>query len=373
MSRVPAYLSRSLDRLDPADGSWVTTTIDDAVRAASRPREGALAGTTFAVKDLIDTAGVRTTYGSALYEDNRPAVTATIVHRLAAQGSVLLGKTNLNEFGYGVTGYNPAYGMIRSPLGAGLTAGGSSGGSAAVVGAGVVDIAIGTDTTGSVRIPAACCGVIGFKCALGSQPMDGVYPLAPSMDCLGFFVRDLDLLGLLLGVGELPDPAAVRVADGAALGLPPVPMDHVDAFRHEALPRHRERAALFPEKYGADVLAKLREPERSDLWQVTETLGRWRREYAAAAAGIDVITGPVFHGPIPTVEQVLADYASGDLTTSARLQTETAAASVLGWPAMVVPTADGSLQLTARPGGEAALLAHARQIALAPPELCHPR
>lgn len=369
---VPGYLSTAISRIDRQDGAWITTTADAAVVAARSAPDGPLAGTTFAIKDLIDTAGVRTTYGSPLYADHVPVVTASVVRRLEMLGSVSLGKTNLNEFAFGVSGYNPTFGLIRSPLDRQCTAGGSSGGSAAAVGSGAVDIAIGTDTTGSVRIPAACCGVIGFKCAHGSQPMDGVYPLAPSMDCIGYFVRDVRLLAPILGLGALPSAGAVRVRHRSDLPVPAVPPEHVAAFRHQALPLHRTRSQLHPESYGRDLLRKLRDPEPSSFAEVSATLLAWRREFDAVAAGVDVIVGPVFDGPLPDVAQVLVEYQEDSLATSDRLQVHTAEASVLGWPALSVPTESGPVQLMARPGDEAALLAHAARIAVPAQEQYHP-
>ena len=120
-------------------------------------------GIRLAVKDLFDTAGVRTTYGSILFADHVPERTAEAVARLEAAGYVNVGKTNLHEFAYGVTSYNPHFGAIPNPIAPGRTAGGSSAGSAAALAAGVADAALGTDSGGSIRIPAACCGVVGFK------------------------------------------------------------------------------------------------------------------------------------------------------------------------------------------------------------------
>ncbi len=372
-ARVPEHVSAAADRIDPDGGAWITTTVDEAIAAARTGPDGPLAGTTFAVKDLIDTAGVRTTYGSPLYADHVPVVSATVVRRLELLGSVSLGKTNLNEFAYGVSGYNPTFGVIRSPLDSRWTAGGSSGGSAAAVGCGAVDIAIGTDTTGSVRIPAACCGVTGFTCAHGTQPMDGVYPLAPSMDRIGYLVRDLELLRVILGIDGPPPAVGVRVRSIADLALPPLPAEHVAAFRHQALPLHRARSMLHPDAYGRDLRLKLRDPEGSSYAEVARTLADWCRDFEAAMRGVDVVTGPVFDGDPPTVEEVLAEYRTDSLATSERLQAHTAAASVLGWPAMAVPTEDGPAHLLARPGDEALLLSCAASIALPAEEQCHAR
>src|SRR5215217_6519140 len=124
-----------------------------------RPAEGI----PLAVKDLFDTAGLVTTYGSAIFADNVPGATAEAVRRLEAAGYASVGKTNLHEFAYGVTSQNPHFGTVPNPTAPGRTSGGSSGGSAAAVAAGLADAALGTDSGGSIRIPAACCAIVGFK------------------------------------------------------------------------------------------------------------------------------------------------------------------------------------------------------------------
>src|SRR5205085_10908003 len=131
-----------------------------------------------AVKDLFDTAGVRTTYGSAIFGEHVPSEKAEAVRRLEAAGYANVGKTNLHEFAYGVTSQNLHYGTVPNPAAPGRTAGGSSGGSAAALVAGLADAALGTDSGGSIRIPAACCGIAGFKPSFGLVSTEGVFPLA---------------------------------------------------------------------------------------------------------------------------------------------------------------------------------------------------
>src|SRR5207247_1396561 len=126
-----------------------------------------------------------TTYGSAIFADHVPARTAEAVRLLEDGGWTPIGKTNLHEFAYGITSQNDHYGTVPNPRYPGRTAGGSSGGSAAALAAGQVEGAVGTDTGGSIRIPAACCGVAGFKPSFGLVPVDGIFPLAPSFDHAG--------------------------------------------------------------------------------------------------------------------------------------------------------------------------------------------
>jgi Asp-tRNA(Asn)/Glu-tRNA(Gln) amidotransferase A subunit family amidase len=146
-------------------------------------------GTRLAVKDLFDTAGLRTTYGSAISPTKTGADGRLI---MLLQGRLReLGKANLHEFAYGVTSENPHYGSVPNPLAEGRSAGGSSGGSAAALAAGLADAALGSDSAGSIRIPAACCGVVGFKPSFGLVPIDGCFPLAPSFDHVGPMARDV--------------------------------------------------------------------------------------------------------------------------------------------------------------------------------------
>src|SRR5689334_22374290 len=148
-------------------------------------------GDRLAVKDLFDTAGVRTTYGSAIFAEHVPATTAPAVARLEAAGYVSVGKANLHEFAWGITSENEHYGWVPNPAAPGRIAGGSSGGNAAALAAGLADVALGTDSGGSIRIPAACCAVAGIKPTHGLVSLEGCYPLAPSFDHAGPLARSV--------------------------------------------------------------------------------------------------------------------------------------------------------------------------------------
>src|SRR5690242_9291115 len=172
-------------------------------------------GATLAVKDLFDTAGVRTTYGSAVFADHVPTETAEAVRRLETAGYANVGKTNLHEFAYGTTSQNVHYGTVPNPAAPGRIAGGSSGGSAAALAGGLADAALGTDSGGSIRIPAACCGITGFKPSYGLVPIEGVFPLAPSFDHAGPLARDVAGCVALMAAlvpGFAPSRPAARVA-----------------------------------------------------------------------------------------------------------------------------------------------------------------
>lgn len=357
-----AAVTAALDCVDPGVGAFVTLAADEALRAARHPPTGRLTGLVLAVKDLVEVAGLRTTYGSARYADHVPATTAPAVAALCRAGAVLIGKTNLNEFGYGVTGLNPHFGPVLAPHDNARTAGGSSGGSAAAVAMGGCDVGIGTDTSGSVRIPAACCGVWGFKCANAGR-LAGVHPLAPTYDSLGYLTRGPEVLQRVLDLPELPDPAAVRVGTvGVTIEVPPLPGDHWTIFRHESRQVHEAQLRSDPDSFGADVRRKLTVPS-GDLTAALAVEAQWRRRYAAAVAGLDVVVSPVLDGAAPLLTAAQSDYDTGQLLVSERLLRHTPIANALGWPALAFPSSTGPLQVMGRPGSEPAMLAVAVALA----------
>src|SRR3984893_11984113 len=148
-------------------------------------------GTVVAVKDLIDVAGMVTTAGGIILPKVPAAKDAPVIEHIRAAGCVVVGKANLHEFAYGVTSVNPHYGPVRNPHDASCVAGGSPGGSAVAVATRMCDWAIGSDTGGSIRIPASLCGVVGFKPRLGSIDVAGVIPLSHSLDTLGPITPDV--------------------------------------------------------------------------------------------------------------------------------------------------------------------------------------
>ncbi|MDP9347071.1 MAG: amidase [Actinomycetota bacterium] len=355
---------RAIDRVDPDLGAFIELDPDAALRAAEAAPGGQLSGVLIAVKDLVDTAGIRTTYGSARYADHVPAADAPLVAGLRERGAVVLGKTNLNEFAYGVSALNPHYGATLAPADRARTAGGSSSGSAAAVSAGVCRIAVGTDTSGSVRIPAACCGVYGFKVAHGALPLQGVHPLAARYDSAGFLAASVEDLQLVLALPDLPDVAHLRVGRlGVDLEVPALPAAHWTVFRKEVWDVHGEAFERDPSSYGADLQWKLRRPF-GDLPSAERTLAAFRARYEEATAGLDVLIGPLLDGAAPTLAAARADYDRDEFLVGDRLLRHTPVFNQLGWPAVAVPTADGPRQVAGRPGTEAALLAVARDIGL---------
>lgn len=177
---------------------------------------GALDGVAIAIKDNIDIAGLPTAGGIEHYRHAIAQRDAVVVQQLKAAGAVIVGKTNLHEAALGATTDNPWFGRCDNPRRAGFTPGGSSGGSAAAVAAGMCVLALGTDTMGSVRIPASYCGIAGFKPSRGVLSLDGVMPLAPSLDHVGLLAASAAQIALAWRVFE---PAVLPAAPQAAVGL----------------------------------------------------------------------------------------------------------------------------------------------------------
>jgi aspartyl-tRNA(Asn)/glutamyl-tRNA(Gln) amidotransferase subunit A len=293
-------------------------------------------GTVIAVKDLVDVARMVTTGGGIILPDTPAVDDAPVVKRLRQEGCVVVGKTNLHEFAYGVTSVNPHYGAVRNPHDARMVAGGSSGGSAVAVATGMCDWAIGTDTGGSIRIPASLCGVVGFKPALGSIDTTGVIPLSRSLDTLGPLAPNV--AGAARAFSMMSGEAVPTEPGGAAprLGVPAGWVSGLDAPTEEAWRRvsdgvaevdfldrerlyqvgltvllveaavyHRGWAAEYPEKYGADVIGHIRRGLAIlavDFDEALVAMSELRLETARAMEGIDALILPTTAIVAPLVE-----------------------------------------------------------------------
>lgn len=227
---VDAALTRA-DELDGRLGIFITR-LDERARAEARVAEGEIAsgayrgplhGMPITLKDLYDLAGVPTTSGSTIMAGYVPAEDATCVARLRAAGAIVLGKVNLHEFAFGPTGINPHYGTTRNPWDLERVPGGSSGGSGVAVAVGVGVASLGTDTGGSIRIPAALCGTVGLKPTYGRVSRAGVFPLSWSHDHVGPLTRSVKDAAYVLGVMTGADPrdrsASARPVPDYAAGL----------------------------------------------------------------------------------------------------------------------------------------------------------
>ncbi len=338
-----------------------------------------------AVKDLFDTAGVRTTYGSPIFADHVPSATAEAVARLEAAGYTIAGKSNLHEFAWGITSENVTFGTVPNPVAPGRVAGGSSGGSAAALAAGLVEYALGTDSGGSIRIPAACCGVVGFKPTWGLVPLDGCFPLAPSFDHAGPMARDVAgcermmealapgfapvevaLADLRVGVAwtERADPLVRARVEEVAAGFERVEVPWPDgvypAFSREIVEVH---ADLYPDdRYDPGIAHKMEIARAVSDEQVAAAKAE-RERYRERIAALDfdlLIT--------PTIPMVAPPVGIGDLALRERMIELTFPWNVTGSPALALPCGaaeDGlpaSVQVIGRPGDDALVLAAGRAL-----------
>ncbi len=210
---IEAHLSR-IRATEPVLNSFITLLPDQA-RAAARQAErdiragryrGPLHGIPVALKDLFNTGGVRTTSGSRIFDTFVPAEDCTVAARFRDAGAILLGKLNMHQFAYGPTGENPDYGHMHNPWNPDLVSGGSSGGSGSATAAGQCTITTGSDTGGSIRIPAALCGIVGLKPTYGRVSRHGLTPLAWSMDHPGPMVRTVEDAAIAMNVIAGHDP-----------------------------------------------------------------------------------------------------------------------------------------------------------------------
>jgi aspartyl-tRNA(Asn)/glutamyl-tRNA(Gln) amidotransferase subunit A len=369
-----------------SDGIWLARP--------DEPREGV----PVAVKDLLDTAGLVTTYGSILFADHVPAESAEAVTRLEAAGYAVAGKTNLHEFAYGISSQNPHFGTVPNPRAPGRLAGGSSGGSAAAIAAGEVELALGTDSGGSIRIPAAWCGIVGFKPTFDLVPVDGCFPLAPSYDHVGPMaasvagcvellralapdVEPLDLGSLEeleVGVAWLDeaDPlvrarveeAVARFPRRRAVAFPNVEPGEYALFKREVADVHR---GLFPEhadEYGENVAWKLEQCLRvtdAEVDAAVRLREAYRERCAELVEGLDLLVTPT----VPVVPPP-ADRDERELR--GRATRFTYPFDALGWPALALPCGaaeeglPASVQLVGRSGDDARVLAAGALLERAP-------
>jgi aspartyl-tRNA(Asn)/glutamyl-tRNA(Gln) amidotransferase subunit A len=333
---------------------------------------GPLAGRRLAVKDLFDTAGVRTTYGSGLYSEHVPDRNAAAVQRLLHAGAVLVGKTHLPEFAWSVLGQSDWYGTCSNPTRPGKTTGGSSSGSGAALAAGLCDLALGSDTGGSIRLPAAACDIVGLKSQWGLISVEGVFPLCPTLDTVGPMARSVEdvalmwsvlterlvpeptLVGLTVGLMRQPpgigdgretersDAAEEWVADLERLGarvvetrVPEPSANTWPQFQHEALTSH---AATFPareDEYGRAMRKKLHAAQRATSDEISaayRAIGEWRRYEPE----VDLYLSPCYAIELP-------DEDAGELEIRLPLTSFLRWVNLTGWAGLAI----GNMQLVA--------------------------
>ena len=353
-----------IEKLNPRLNAFITVTADSALAQARQAEgeiqrgdwRGPLHGIPLALKDLIDTEGVRTTAASSLFKDRIPAEDAEVVRRLKAAGAVLLGKQNLHEFAYGGSSMVSYFGEMRNAWNTEHITGGSSGGSATAVAAGMGFGAIGTDTAGSVREPAALCGVVGLKPTYGRVSARGVIPLSVSLDHVGPFARTVADVAIILqaiagfdakdktsvdhpvedyvtAIGKSLKPLRIGIprkfffedldpdvssainhalsglqAMGAELRDLEMPISTDRTLQSaEAYAFHAEFVARSPELYQPETLRRIRTGEnvsQATLLECRRELERMRREIAATFADVDLLVTPTTPIPAPSIAEL---------------------------------------------------------------------
>jgi aspartyl-tRNA(Asn)/glutamyl-tRNA(Gln) amidotransferase subunit A len=413
---------KRIETYNPALNAFITVTRDQAMEAARAMEaeqrrgkwRGPLHGIPIALKDNIDTAGIRTTAASELFKDRVPSEDAEVVRRLKNAGAILVGKTNLHEFAYGGSSSVSYFGPVHNPWALDRVPGGSSGGSAAATAATLCFGSLGTDTAGSVRIPACYCGIVGFKPTYGRVSNRGVVPLSWTLDHVGPLCRTVEDTALMLGViagYDEPDPTTVGIpvpdyrsafkmqTSKLRLGIPRKPFfdgldpeiaKAVDAaiqvlrklaatvgeitLPSEGLPLDEIYAAVrsveaytyharwipeSPEKYQAATRQRIIENaanvKTSAYAEARRQLDLLRRESKKVFASVDVLITPTLPNPPVAI-------AEGANPTAVSIR-NTSPFNVLGLPAISVPcgfTTSGlpiGLQIVGAPFGESTVLA----------------
>jgi aspartyl-tRNA(Asn)/glutamyl-tRNA(Gln) amidotransferase subunit A len=417
---------KSVRELNPKFNAFITV-VEDSARAQARSADaefskggdrGPLHGVPIAVKDVFETRGVRTTSGTSIFKDNVPTRDAAVVEKLAAAGAVLIGKTGMHELAYGITSNNPHFGTIRNPRDPDRIPGGSSGGSGAAVAADMVFMAMGTDTGGSIRIPAAFCGTVGLKPTSGRVSRYGVMPLDFSLDHMGPLARSARdaavTLQAIAGFDARDDtssrapvdsyvPAAGCSIRGVRIGLPEnFYLDRLDpdvdaAVRRmakiaESLGAHvipvrvpdiaalnvvgrvillaeasalMEKYAGMRDQFGADVLALI---DQGRLIAATDYVNAQRlrrvmqREFAQLWRRVNCLFTPTTPMAAPRIGETAVQF--GDQTEDVRLAATrlVRGINVLGLPALSMPCGVDrrglpvSLQIIGRPFDEVLVL-----------------
>lgn len=414
MDRAATAAELNIFTLINAEGAMASARAIDAAIAADPTDVGPLAGVPFVVKDLIDQAGLPNTCGAG-FAPYVPAVTAPCVARLEAAGAIPIGRVGLHEFAFGFSSENPWFGPVHNPLDPRLSPGGSSGGSAAAVAAGITPLALGTDTGGSVRVPAALCGIVGLKVTHGRGSLRGVYPLAGGLDTVGPLaasVADIEAAYRLIAPFDSADPHSVDApVDGIAtpaelpslrLAVPHpwvdtgyearieaafeslltslqaggVTVEHVPvpetappgqglaSAYYEVAPIHRARFEADPDAYGPDLQIRLRDAlavTRDEYEAALEWRARLRDGMLRHLDSFDAILTPTTAAVSKVIGKEEILLTTGPAHYRAPLSHFSAPVNNAGLPALSLPVRDTgtpplSLQLVGRPWSEQQLL-----------------
>lgn len=390
-----------IQRLDPKLNSFLTVTAGPALDQARRADEerltgrdrGPLHGIPIALKDLFLTRGIRTTAGSKVYERFVPEIDAAVVEKLEAAGAVLIGKLNQHECAYGITSENPHFGPVRNPWNTEHSPGGSSGGSGAAVSAGFVFAAMGTDTGGSIRIPASFCGVAGIKPTYGLVSRYGVFPLGYSLDHMGPLARSVrdcaivleaiaghdrrdpasarrqvsrlvppdgvSIRGVRIGVPEnfyfdRVDPevdaavrATLRLAESVGAEVKPVRVPDIAALNAVArVVLLAEASAIYEpllkerSLFGEDVLALFdqgRLVPATDYVNAQRLRRRMQREFAAVWRDVDCLITPATPAPAPRIGQKTVRLGGEEEDVRLAATRLARGINALGLPAAAIP------------------------------------
>jgi aspartyl-tRNA(Asn)/glutamyl-tRNA(Gln) amidotransferase subunit A len=396
----PVELTREclgrIDKLNSALNAFITVTAESAlVEARAAEAEiargewrGPLHGIPIGLKDLIDTAGVRTTSASKLHATRVPIEDAEVVRRMRSAGAVILGKNNLHEFAYGGSSLISHFGEVHNPWDRGRITGGSSGGSAAAVVAGMGYAAIGTDTAGSVREPAALCGCVGLKATYGRVPSRGVIPLSLSLDHVGPLARSVADVAIVLQAiagfdaadittAEIPvadylsgmkeSPARLRVGVPRDYFFDDLDVEVASAMNHaldairtiaaevkevrldvptdrtlqkaESYANHAESVAKNPELYDPETVRRIRSGENVSAVEYIEQrreLEAARRRIRSIFSDVDVLVTPTTPMPAPAIAGLKAS-PEALRPAELRLLRNTRPFNVWGLPAISVP------------------------------------
>lgn len=409
VERVTAALERAHSTQDTLN-AFISIDDERALERAARIDErlesgeavGPLAGVPVAVKDLIEHKGRVTTNGSSFYAEVATS-TATCIRRLEDAGAVIIGRTNLHEWAFGFNSENEHWGPVRNPWDLATSAGGSSGGSGAAVAAGIVPVAIGTDTGGSVRVPAALCGTYGLKVSYGRIPLDGVFPLVQSIDTVGPLADSMgnielayramshddapvpDMTTLRIGVPEpwyerAPLDDGVRAAfEGAitAIGemghaVHPIQMpdavpsrELIDAIGPEVTEAHREYRERR-EDYGTAVRSRI-EVAESVTGEAAAAARQWqtmiRSRFADAFATVDFLVTPT----VPVRRKVIGQDRIGDKSHRTVISYFSALVNHALHPALALPLANSgappaSIQVIGRLESEVPLIGFGHEL-----------